>query len=96
MTISWCQPMSHSHGGYARAGVCQVSKGSQRLLALLKGFLAAACDADNSSLALSTLLALRDVAALATAIPPVLHRRDFQVGPPHLAPVSLRTMQGAV
>lgn len=63
----------------ASVGRYQVSKGCQRLLSLLKGYLVTACKSDNGSISLSTLMALKDIAAMAAAIPPVLHQRDFQV-----------------
>ena len=61
------------------AGSFQISRSFENLTALLEGFLQEACTLQNSSIAYSTLLALRDIAALATAIPPVLHHREHQV-----------------
>lgn len=57
----------------------QISKSFEELTALLVKFLGEACSLQNSSVAYSTLLAFRDIAALVIALSPVVHHRDFQV-----------------
>ena len=66
------------------AGRYAISRSCEQLVALLQRSLEDACRLENGAIALSTLMAVKDIAALGTALPPVLHHRDFQVSTPVL------------
>lgn len=68
------------------AGEYQISRTCQAVVGVMERGLRAACHLESRSAAHSGISALRDIAALFTAIPPVTSSREMQVVPAPVQP----------